>query len=124
MKAIGKSTVSQYILLHHYIMDATKELFVSRYKTISVNRGILQYNGVYRGITNAGGEESISRYNSTVSRTEKELYRNTRRCIAIQAKGVEGEVISQYNFIISQYNSLSCSRVISQCNELYCNISH
>ena len=55
---------------------------------------------------------------------EKELYRNTRRCIAIQANGVEGEVISQYNFIISQYNSLSCSRVISQCNELYCNISH
>ena len=74
MKAIGKSTVSQYSLLHRNIMDATKGLFVSqfepfvsRYKTILVSRGILQYNGVYRGITNAGGEESISRYNSTVS---------------------------------------------------------
>ena len=74
MKAIGKSTVSQCSLLHRNIMDATKGLFVSqyepfisRYKTISINRGILQYNGVYRGITNAGGEESISRYNSTVS---------------------------------------------------------
>ena len=67
MKVIGKSNVSQYILLHCNIMDATKGLFVSqyepfvlRYKTISVNRGILQYNGLYRGITNAGGEESIS----------------------------------------------------------------
>ena len=59
-----------------------------------------------------------------VTEFEKELYRNTRRCIAIQANGVEGEVILQYNCIISQYNSLSCSRVISQCNELYRNISH
>ena len=73
MKAIDKSTVSQHSLLHHNIMDATKGLFVSqyepfvsRYKTISVNRGILQYNGVYHGITNAGGEESILQYNSTV----------------------------------------------------------
>ena len=73
MKAIGKSTISQYSLLHRNIMDATKGLFVSQYepfvsqyKTISVSRGILQYNGVYRGITNAGGEESISRYNSIV----------------------------------------------------------
>ena len=51
------------------IMHATKGLFVSqyepfvsRYKTISISRGILQYNGVYRGITNARGEESILRY--------------------------------------------------------------
>ena len=66
-KAIGKSTISQYSLLHRNIMDATKGIFVSQYKTISVSRGILQYNGVYHGITNAGGEESISRYNSFVS---------------------------------------------------------